>query len=105
MARAATAATALRRVRRQSPSSATGWGRDPVTVARSLQVDFEISAELYGEFRGVLSDEAIRGFVREAPRWLTREALEDPLPGYGSDEGPPVASPGQIVRSPSGVRE
>jgi len=66
MARAAAAAAALRPVRRQCSSSATGWGRDAVTLARSRQVRSEISAELYGEFRGLLSDEAIRGCVREA---------------------------------------
>src|SRR6266571_3395556 len=80
MARAATAATALHRVRRQSPSSATGWGRDPVTVARSLQVDFDISAEQYGEFRGVLSDEAIRSFVREAMTDLRGSINREALP-------------------------
>ncbi len=64
--RAAAAATALRPARRQCSSSATGWGRDAVTLARSRQVRSEISAELYGEFRGLLSDEAIRGYVREA---------------------------------------
>ena len=60
--------------------SATGWGRDAVTVPRSWQVDFEISAELYGEFRGVLSDEAIRGFVREAMMDLRGSIDREALP-------------------------
>jgi len=51
-----------------------------VTVARSLQVDFEISAELYGEFRGVLSDEAIRSFVREAMTDLRGSINREALP-------------------------
>src|SRR6266705_3142034 len=80
MARAAAAATAIRAVRRQSSSTAaTQWGCDAVTVARSRQVDLEISAELYGEFRGMLSEEAIRGCVRDAMTDLrgsiSREAL------------------------------
>src|SRR6266704_1068212 len=80
MARAAAAATALRPLRPQSSSSAADWGRDAVTVAQSRQVDFEISAELYGEFRGLLSDEAIRGCVREAMTDLRGSINREALP-------------------------
>jgi len=51
-----------------------------VTVAQSRQVDFEISAELYGEFRGLLSDEAIRGRVREAMTDLRGSINREALP-------------------------
>ena len=51
-----------------------------MTVAQSRQVDFEISAELYGEFRGVLSDEAIRGYVREAMIDLRGSINREALP-------------------------
>jgi hypothetical protein len=55
-------------------------GRDAVTVARSRQVGLEISAELYGEFRGLLSDEAIRGCVREAMTDLRSSISRNALP-------------------------
>jgi len=51
-----------------------------VTVARSLQADVDISAELYGEFRGVLSDEAIRSFIREAMTDLRGSINREALP-------------------------
>ncbi len=51
-----------------------------MTVAQSRQVDFEISAELYGEFRGLLSDEAIRGRVREAMTDLRGSINREALP-------------------------
>jgi hypothetical protein len=57
-----------------------GWGRDAVTVAQSRQVGSEISAELCGEFRGLLSDEAIRGCVREAMTDLRGSIGREALP-------------------------
>ena len=51
-----------------------------MTVAQERQVDFEISAEQYGEFRGVLSDEAIRSFVREAMTDLRGSINREALP-------------------------
>jgi hypothetical protein len=51
-----------------------------VTVAQPRQVRFEISAELYGEFRGLLSDEAIRGGVREAMTDLCGSISREALP-------------------------
>ena len=37
-----------------------------MTVAPSQQVGYDISAELSDEFRGLLTDDTIRGSVREA---------------------------------------
>ncbi len=51
-----------------------------MTLARSRQVRLEISAELYGEFRGLLSDEAIRGCVREAMTDLRGSISREALP-------------------------
>ena len=51
-----------------------------MTVAQSRQGDFEISAELYAEFRGLLSDEAIRGYVREAMTDLRGSINREALP-------------------------
>jgi hypothetical protein len=51
-----------------------------VTVARSHQVGLEIPAELYGEFRGLLSDEAIRGCVRDAMTDLRGSISREALP-------------------------
>jgi hypothetical protein len=51
-----------------------------VTLARSRPVRSEISAELYGEFRGLLSDEAIRGCVREAMNDLCGSISREALP-------------------------
>jgi len=51
-----------------------------VTLARSRQVRSEISAELYGEFRGLLSDEAIRGCVRDAMTDLRGSINREALP-------------------------
>jgi hypothetical protein len=51
-----------------------------VTLARSRQVGLEISADLYGEFRGLLSDEAIRGCVREPMTDLRGSISRDALP-------------------------
>jgi hypothetical protein len=55
-------------------------GRDAVTLARSRQVRLEVSAELYGEFRGLLSDEAIRRGVREAMTDLHGSISREVLP-------------------------
>jgi hypothetical protein len=51
-----------------------------VTVAQSRQGDLEIPAELYAEFRGLLSDEAIRGSVREAMTDLRGSINREALP-------------------------
>jgi hypothetical protein len=51
-----------------------------VTVAQSRHGDFEISAELYAEFRGLVSDEAIRGYVREAMTDLRGSINREALP-------------------------
>ncbi len=51
-----------------------------MTVARSRQVDVEMSAELYGEFRGLVSDEAIRGCVRDAMTDLRASISREALP-------------------------
>ena len=51
-----------------------------MTVAQSRQGDFEISAELYAEFRGLVSDEAIRGGVREAMTDLRGSINREALP-------------------------
>jgi hypothetical protein len=51
-----------------------------VTVAQSRQGDFEISAELYVEFRGLVSDEAIRGYVRKAMTDLRGSINREALP-------------------------
>ena len=51
-----------------------------MTVARAHQVGSEIPAELYGEFRGVLSDEASRGCVREAMTDLLGSINREALP-------------------------
>ena len=51
-----------------------------MTLARSRQVRSEISAELCGEFRGLLSDEAIRGCVREAMTDLRGSISREALP-------------------------
>jgi hypothetical protein len=51
-----------------------------VTDARSHQVGLEIPAELYGEFRGLLSDEAIRGSVRDAMTDLRGSTSREALP-------------------------
>jgi len=51
-----------------------------VTVARSDQVGYEISTELYGEFRGLLSDDTIRGCVREAMTDLRGSISREALP-------------------------
>src|SRR6266550_6168786 len=81
MARAAAATTAIRTLRPQSSSTATGRGRDAVTVAQSRQVvDLEISAALHREFHGLLPDELIRGFVREAMTDLRASINREALP-------------------------
>ena len=51
-----------------------------MTVASSHQVGYEISAELYGEFRGLLSDDTIRGCVREAMTDLRGSISPEALP-------------------------
>jgi hypothetical protein len=51
-----------------------------VTVAQSRQGDFEISTELYAEFRGLLPDEVIRGSVREAMTDLRGSINREALP-------------------------
>ena len=51
-----------------------------MTVAQSRQVGLEISAELYGEFGGVLSDDVIRGGVRDAMTDLRRSISREALP-------------------------
>ena len=80
MARAAAATTAIRTLRPQSSSTATGRGRDAVTVAQSRQVDLEISAALHREFHGLLPDELIRGYVREAMTDLRGSINREALP-------------------------
>ncbi len=51
-----------------------------MTVARSDQVGYEISTELYDEFRGLLSDDTIRGCVREAMTDLRGSISREALP-------------------------
>ena len=51
-----------------------------MTVAPSRQVGYEISTELYGEFRGLLSDDTIRGCVREAMTDLRGSISPEALP-------------------------
>jgi hypothetical protein len=51
-----------------------------VTVAPAHQVGYEISTELYGEFHGLLSDDAIRGCVREAVTDLRGSISPETLP-------------------------
>jgi hypothetical protein len=51
-----------------------------VTVAPSHQVGYEISAELYGEFRGLLSDDTIRSCVRDAMTDLRGSISPEALP-------------------------
>ncbi len=51
-----------------------------MTVARSRQVGLEISAELYGEFGSLLSDDVIRGGVRDAMTDLRGSISREALP-------------------------
>jgi hypothetical protein len=51
-----------------------------VTVAPSHQVGYEISAELYGEFHGLLPDDAIRGCVHKAMTDLRGSISREALP-------------------------
>jgi hypothetical protein len=51
-----------------------------MTAAPSHQVGYEISAELYGEFRALLPDDTIRGCVREAMTDLRGSISPEALP-------------------------
>ena len=51
-----------------------------MTIAPSHQVGNEISAELYGEFRGLLPDDTIRSCVREAMTDLRGSISPEALP-------------------------
>lgn len=51
-----------------------------MTVAPAHQVGYEISAELYGEFRDLLSDDTIRGCVREAMTDLRGSISREAVP-------------------------
>ena len=51
-----------------------------MTGAPAHQVGYEISTELYGEFRGLLPDDTIRGCAREAMTDLRGSISPEALP-------------------------
>ena len=51
-----------------------------MTIAPSHQVGSEISAKLYGEFRGLLPDDTIRSCIRDAMTDLRGSISPEALP-------------------------
>ena len=51
-----------------------------MTVASSHRVGYDISAELYGEYRGMLTDDTIRRCIRDAMTDLRGSISPEALP-------------------------